>query len=436
MSTFSQFLGGDNILIGQTIPMKGSLNYFTNNNQEYLRTGFAKAYTAAYSTFKSRVPAGCFVAISKVNNVATNPLSGISAAVSATSFNRFYHNGSNYLYITSNVNVAASWVVYTSAALVTWASTAGWTQAASFRVADACMTGTTLVVAGKETTGNNDIQWLRADGVYGTVVPNKAVISVDASSTLIVAITSATTTTASAIVTIPVTTNIPGAFTARTGTGGATAFTMSQVMYSPVASAFFTFGLGATGGLSMNKSTDGFTFTSVYSDDTTFIPSNGGLGVGKDYVANSNSYSVISGKGKLRWTNNGTTWNTIDLTTLNVGVQFNPANYYRIYYSSVTGKFYIQADSNVYSSNVMVSTTDFVNWNTEFILKDLVNAASGFYSYGVFGVNSKNLAFCISGSIPQDTYDITTQLAATNPDYVGSTIQSFSASIDGYVRIA
>lgn len=431
MSTLSQFIGGDNILIGQIVPMKGSLNYFTNNNQEYLRTGFARAYSANYSTFKTRVPAGCFVAINKQN--LTNPLSGTHTLISS-SLIRMYYNGSKYVYIYTDTTGAGVYGYYESTNLTIW--TTGVSTVATTTIYDTSYVSGTVIYAGYDTGSSAGIiRWRTSGNDNGSVATTIGTVkSVDCSPTLLVGINQGSSN-ATSIVTATVTAGVPGATTSRTGTGGAATFTMKQVFYSPIASAFFTIGNGPGGqsSLSMNKSTDGFTFTSVYDNDLTFNIT----AFGKEYVANSSSYSAISGVGKIRWTSNGTTWNTVDLTTLNLGVLLSSTTQYQIFYSATTNKFYIYAGVDATNrSTYLISTSDFTNWNTEFVLKDF--ATSDCRTFGLYGLNSKNLMFYIKNSTNDvyDVYDATAGLSAANPDYVGTTIGTFSSSIDGYVRIA
>lgn len=433
MSNISQFMASAGVEIGQQLNMPGALNNFTIGTKEYLRCGFLKSYTSAYSTFKTRVPFGGFVDVT--------PLSKSASLTGSVNFG-VYHNGTRYL-VVSNIQNANTSSSIQSTDGITWtaANFLGSTQTASY---GSCKIGSNVVCTFSDGTQvpiqytSNFTSWnYAASGISaGAGVQS---IAANTAGTLAVAIIGNATNTAASNI---YTSTDGSAWTARTGTGGQAITIMKGVHWSPCSSAFLIVGTTSNNNVLINKTTDGYTQTTSLTDANNLLTSTMNEAA-QLYMASSSSVTLISCQyGILKRTTDGSTWTTVNLATqsgisaASVGSTQPPY----IWYDSVTNKFYAYINNisllgiSNGLSNMFVSS-DGITWTQSFVFRDASTTfpAVGLVGqYGVYSANSKaiNLAL-ISGSV-KGIFDNATALNKTSPDWVGMIAPTDTTT---YVRI-
>lgn len=438
MSNISQFMASAGVEIGQQLSMPGALNNFTIGTKEFLRCGFMKAYTSAYSVYKTRVPYGAFVDVVPLSKNLSYSV-GTNVGV--------YHNGTRYQLVGAN-NGAATNTTYHSTDGITWTASSilGATNSATY---SHCKIGNTLILTLADATNptiqySSDFQsWNYASGIAAGVGVGS--VAANVSGNLAVAIVNGqTNTTASSIYTS--TTGI--SWTARTGTGGQAIAIMRGVHWSPCASAFLIAGTTGTNGADstnflVNKTTDGYTQTTSLTDSsTTFSTSEYGI-YHQLFVASSPTVTLYScNNGRLKRTTNGTSWTTVELSAQtgmsNIGLSGTQA---RIYYDSVSAKFYAYipyVNSSTLAGSNLFSSSDGITWVQTFMFRDAsttypATALATIGVYGVWSANSKSIIPVNISAAIKGIADVTSALTATNPNWVGMLIPADSSQ---YVRIA
>lgn len=443
MSVLSQFMGGGGTLVGQSIPMQGALANFTDGSQEYLRSGYMKTYSATYSGYKNRVPAGCVVRQSPVESATTQFSVGQTGSNGVVAYNGTTYT--LYLSITSGGSINS----YRSTDLVNW-STCGNFQAwvGVNTCYDYCVTnaGVIIVCTNDGATESQSVKrcvngnWTN----LSAAVFSNTMGGVAASPTTVV-ITQRTSQNTS---TNAIFTSSDGGdvFTPRTGSGG-TSITMETVFYSPCSGAFFIVGVdqsaGNQGNLILNKTTNGWTQTVGLASDSTFKvnSSNFQMGSKNHCVASSPTVTLISnGAGLLKRTTDGNTWTNVDLTTVaGTDVVYDP-NYssYRIYYSSVTAKFYVVTANSLNNGVRYLVSSDGLTWTPSFtFLPGYLpsNSSVHNYAFNLSTANSKILMPWVDTNASRARLlDMTSKMGQTDPDFVGIPATTIG-NVPAYVRI-
>lgn len=434
MSNISQFMASSGVEIGQQLQMPGALNNFTIGTKEFLRCGFLKSYTSAYSTFKSRVPYGGFVDCVPLSKT-------LSITVDASIPNLgIYHNGTRYGFISAHNGGGSSYFHSTDAinwtsVVINGASTIGYGHAKMgskilFTRADSS-NAPVIYTSDFQTWSNGS---LSAGTAVGPVASNTAgTLAVIAVSNLASNAGNSFYTSTDGIT-----------WTARTGTGGQTINNMYGVTWSPCANAFLVVGVGSTN-LLVNKTTDGFTQTTSLTDNSNTLTT-GPLIAFQQFVAHSASVTLIGcTQGIIKRTVNGSTWTNVDLaaqagiSATNTGTATNT----KVWYDSVSNKFYATINTINYSSvagTTLFTSTDGITWTQTFMFRDASTTSPftplntiGFH--GIFGANSKTWMPNASSSanLVKGVTDVTTKVTQTNPDWVGMITPTDTTQ---YVRIA
>lgn len=427
MSSLSKYRGAGTI-IGQSIPMVGALHYFMDGTAEYLRSGFLKAYTATYATYAARLPSGCLVDVANYNAFNAN------LAGDATNYNPgVYWNGTHYVALNSG-NLTAPAARY-SANLTAWSS-AGVSGSATASYGHAQL-GTTVLLSGRDPT-LAPMQYLtaglttfsQATGIAAGVALTS--VAANAAGTLAVALVTGSNTAASGIYT---STN-GTAWTARTGSGGTAIAAVGGVHWSPCAAAFLIVG-DSTAACVINKTTDGFTQTASLNDTSVGMPSGAFVVAPQQYMASSPTVTLVACNDMvLKRTTDGTTWTTIDLKAV-VGSLLLVTGTYgapRIYWNSVHSKFVAQL-STASGATYYLTSADGITWVPSFLFRD-ATAGSNRYLVGLYVANGKCLAHSIVSNTSYGVHDITSALAKTVPDWVGTAQATFNSGLPTYARIA
>ena len=418
MSVLSQFMGGGGTEIGQVIPTTGAMNYFVSGSKEYLRTGFLRSYSASYSALKDRAPYACWVDLSVTN--ASPAFGSLTIGNNA----RIWHDGTRYWLVRAG-DVASANQAYTSTDLSAWTSG----LAGSVRVLDSTRfgSGTNIVAVGGDGSSTSAWSSQGTSSLSGVGTPwTDQLISVasNTAGTLLVAVASKNSQIADNILT----STTGNAWTTRTGTGG-NAFVMQAVTWSPCSSAFFIIG-GSTTNISMNKTTDGFTQTAVWNNDTTA----GGIdsafqSAAKMFIAHSPTATIISQTGgRLRRTTDGTNWTVIDLNTVNGAsllTQGESPSAYKIFYDSVNSRFICFIESGTPAAQgtyTLHSTDNGLTWFPYFGYR-LTGAPK---PHIICSANSQTLVLNYTTTGPASNIsNATSDIAQTNPDWVGATSVSY-----------
>ena len=431
MSVLSQFMGGDATEIGQVIPTTGAMNYFVSGSKEYLRTGFLRAYSASYSTLRSRSPYVCWVDLS-VTNVAPS-FSGFTIGGNA----RILHDGTRYWLARCSQSSQTS-QMYSSTDLVTWT---GSQPNASVIIRDVTRvgTGTNIVAVGGDGSSTNI--WTSSGTATmsnGSTPWTTQLVSVasNTAGNLVVAITGNTTTNTDNILTSTNGTT----WTTRSGTGGNN-FTMQAVTWSPCSNAFFIIG-GNTSSISMNRTTDGFTQTAIWNSDTTA----GGIDSSfpssfEMFIAHSPTATIISQTGgRLRRTTDGTTWTVIDLNNVNGSsllTQGGTPSAYKIFYDSVSARFICFIDSTTANATgvyTLYSSDNGLTWFPYFAYR----LSDSPKPYVISSANNQTLVLNHNtGNSASNISNATNDIAQANPDWIGSTsvIYGSGSTVATHMRI-
>lgn len=423
MSVLSQFIGGDNILVGQSILMQGAMSYFTNNNQEYLRNGFLKSYTATYAPYKNRCPSACYVdadAVSTSTNIGS----------AGNNFIFWDSVASKYFLILGDYSTANGGSTFTSTDLLTWTSEQD--NFGAMSTYDAVRMGNKIIRCGYNAS--NQAMQYRTDGTPNfSQITNSATtyrsIASNPAGTLAVALTGGANSLAAG--NIETSTN-GTTWTQRTGTGVSSA-SLYAVTWSPAANAFLFIGSSGTAVI-INKTTDGYTQTNVLSDTSVSIYSNYFTNTGKHYIAHSPSVTlIVCDNGKLKRTTDGTSWTTVDITSqVNSLYLSNNANR-RILYDPVNAVFMLSS----LNSNTWLSSPDGITWTPKYMIKsDVLDVSYSLSHY--FAVNNQVLGAVMNGSNLYKILKLTAAAAKTNPDWVGGFTQQTSNNYGPYIytRIA
>lgn len=433
MSNISQFMASSGVEIGQQFQMPGALNNFTIGTKEFLRCGFLKSYTSAYTTFKSRVPYGGFVdctPLSKSLNFtvdASNPNLGL------------YHNGTRYGLINAHNGSNSAYSHSTDG--ITWTNVSI-NDSSSSSYGHAKM-GSKLLFTRVNSTNppviyTSDFQtWSTGSLSAGTAV---GPVASNAAGTLaVIAVSNLASTASNSFYT-----STDGiTWTARTGTGGQVITNMYGITWSPCSNAFLVVGVGTTN-LLVNKTTDGFTQTTALTDTAQTLTTSV-LSAFQQYVAHSSSVTLIGcNQGIIKRTTDGSTWTTVDLsaqssisaTNISSGVNT------RVWYDSVSNKFYAIINTVTYSSvagTTLFTSTDGITWTQTFMFRD-ASTTSPFVALntigfsGVFSANSKTWMIGATATpVVKGIVDVTSKITQANPDWVGMITPTDTTQ---YVRIA
>lgn len=432
MSNISQFMASSGVEIGQQFQMPGALNNFFIGTKEFLRCGFLKSYTSAYSTFKTRVPYGSFV--------DCTPLSkSLSFTVDASSPNLgVYHNGTRYGFISAHNGANSAYAHSTDG--ITWTNVV--INASSSLGYGHTKMGSKLIFTRADSTNppviyTSDFQtWSNASLSAGT---NVGPVASNASGTLaVIAVSGVGSTTSNSFYT-----STDGiTWTARTGTGGQF-ITMYGITWSPCSNAFLVVGVGTTN-LLVNKTTDGFTQTTSLTDTAQTLTS-GPLIAFQQFVAHSSSVTLIGcNQGIIKRTVDGSTWTTVDLSAqasisaTNISSGINT----RVWYDSTSNKFYAIINTVTYSSiagTTLFTSADGITWTQTFMFRDASNtfplvALNTIGFHGVFSANSKTwMPSATTTPVVKGIADVTSKVTQANPDWVGMITPTDTTQ---YVRIA
>jgi hypothetical protein len=317
--------------------------------------------------------------------------------------------------------------MYSSTDLVTWS---GSQPNASVVIRDVTRAGTNIIAVGGDGTGANI--WISSggDSMSNVSTPWVASLLSVASNTagnLVVAITGGGTNDPNNILT---STNgitwIP-----RSGTSGGLNFGMQAITWSPCSNAFFIIG-GTTNSISMNRTTDGFTQTTVWNldrtaggIDTTFSSSF------EMFIAHSPTATIISQTGgRLRRTTDGTNWTVIDLSTVNgaaLVTQSGTPSAHKIFYDSVSARFICFIDTTNASATgvyTLHSSDNGLTWFPYFAYR----LSDSPKPYVISSANNQTLVLNHNtGSQASNISNATNDIAQTNPDWVGATSVAYGS---------
>jgi hypothetical protein len=441
MSVLSQFMGGGGTLVGQSIPMQGAIANFTDGSQEFLRSGYLKAYSATYNAYKNRLPAGCVVRQTPVESATTN-----MNANQTNSNGVIAYNGTNYvLYLACTGGTINS---YKSTDLVNWnpcGNSGTWANiSACF---DYCVTNTGVIMLCTNDASEGRTVKRCENGNWSDISFNDHMSGATASpTTVVITRRLAGNTSSNAIFT---SSDGGNNFTARTGSGG-TGITMESIFYSPCSSAFFIVGIDQNAGnhnnqgnLILNKTTNGWTQTVGLASDSTFKVNVNNFRDGNKnhFVASSPTVTLISnGAGLLKRTTDGNTWTNVDLTTVTgTDVIYSPEFIaYRIYYSSVTSRFYVATNNSLSSGVRYLVSSDGLTWTPSFnfIPGYLPSSNQVNYAFTLSTANSRILMPWIdtNGAGRVRVLDMTSKMGQTDPDFVGVPSATIG-TLPAYVRI-
>ncbi|MBB2485397.1 hypothetical protein H5407_09175 [Mitsuaria sp. WAJ17] len=428
----SQVIAPD-IEIGQHVPFYGALNYFKSGQREYLRSGFLRAFSAAYAGYVARVPAGAYVDIPSTRTGA------IQTAEAANLNAHLFYDGTRYVSVTLVSNGAPGAVLTTD--LSNWSAMSGSSSldSGSMGAAQAGANGTIALVGIGTATGgiyktSASSSWSQSSGLPGGAYFSG--IAFNPAGTLGLAVMqNALLASAGSIRT---TANGGGSYTSVTPSGGSSV-QIAGVHYSPAAGGFLVFNMGNQF-LNINKTTDGTNFTNVLIDTAVRTGVSWELCPQK-YIASSPTVTLVScANGKLKRTTDGTTWTTVDLTQQNGCFLLSTSSAaYQIFYNAVEGRFYANCYGvyNAVSAFPFLVSTDGINWVPSFSFRDTASLGN---VLKVEGVNGKSFACTVLAASLYDWKDISTAQLRGTPDWVGSLSMIFGysagASPYSHVRIA
>jgi hypothetical protein len=407
-------MGGGGIELGQAIPMDGAAPFFTVSSKEYLRTGFLKAYEAKYDSFKTVMPQGSFIDFT--------PLATTTAMTGATFTQggiRLFHDGTNYVLALSHTTNNTTYAWYSSN-LVVWNAVTN--PSVMGYATDFAKIGTTIVSVCSDSTNQLTIRYKTAgstgwDGVSNTQFSHNS-LAVNTAENYIVATriegTQAGTNGA-------VYTSVNGtAWTARTISGGNN-FTMYCIFWSPCANAFFVLGQQQSNSVSMNRTTDGFTHTGVWNNDTSFsINTSLMSAASKGYIASSPTVTIISGEnGKIRRTTDGANWTVINMNSFYPSI----TGQNRIMYDPVNARFLYTVSESMYGTFYLRSTDGGVTWTPTFSYRadaSTLPQPNVRSSGTLLFANNKIVNVFMNESGLVTVADVTNDVWQTNPDWIGS----------------